>query len=94
MLLGIVITLTVQMAGIVVVFAFLIIPSTISALFSSHWGIRMLIGWAVTAVASVSGLLFAYYLDFSIGPAVALFLGGELIIAALCCRQRNLVKLI
>lgn len=94
MLLGIVITLAVQIAGIVVVFAYLIIPATISALLSSRWGIRILIGWAATAVASVAGLLFAYYLDFSIGPAIALFLGGELIIAALYCRQRNLIKLI
>lgn len=93
-LLGIVITLAVQIAGIMVVFAFLIIPATISALFSSRWGIRILISCAATAVASAAGLLFAYYLDFSIGPAVALFLGGELILAALHCRQRNLIKLI
>ncbi len=94
MLLGIVITLAVQIAGIVVVFAFLIIPATISALFSYNWSIRMLISCAAMTVASVAGLLFAYYLDFSIGPAVALFLGGELIIAALYCGQRNLVKLV
>jgi len=81
-LLGVVITLAVQMAGIVVVFACLIIPATISALFSSYWGIRMLIIWAATAAASIGGLLFAYYLDFSVGPAIALFLGGELVIAA------------
>lgn len=93
MLLGIVITLAVQIAGIVVVFAYLIIPATMSALFSYNWGIRMLINWAATAVASVAGLVFAYYLDFSIGPAVALFLGGELIITAFYCRQRNLKKL-
>ena len=94
MLLGIVITLAVQIAGIVVVFAFLIIPATISALFSSYWSIRMIISCAAMAIASLAGLLFAYYLDFSIGPAIALFLGGELIIAALYCRQRTLVKLI
>jgi zinc/manganese transport system permease protein len=94
MLLGIVITLAVQIAGIVVVFAFLIIPATISALFSSHWSIRILISCAAMAVASAAGLLFAYYLDFSIGPAVALFLGGELVIAALYCRQRSLIRLI
>ena len=38
---------------------------------------------AATMVASLGGLLFAYYLDFSIGPAVALFLGVVLVIAAL-----------
>jgi zinc/manganese transport system permease protein len=94
MLLGIVITLAVQIAGIVVVFTVLIIPATISAFFSSRWKIRILISCAAMAVASVAGLLFAYYLDFSIGPAIALFLGGELIIAALYCRQRSLIKLV
>jgi len=94
MLLGVVITRAVQTAGIVVVFAYLIIPATTSVLFSSHWGTRMLIIWTAIAVASVAGLLFAYYLDFSIGPAVTLFLGSELIIAALYCRQRNIIKLI
>ena len=94
MLLGIVITLAVQVAGIVVVFAYLIIPATISAIFSSRFGKQLIIIWIATITASISGLLFAYYLDFSIGPAVALFLGGELVIAALYCRQRNLIKLV
>jgi zinc/manganese transport system permease protein len=94
LLLGIVITLAVQIAGIVVVFACLIIPATISALFCPHWGVRMLIIWTSIILASIGGLLFAYYLDFSVGPAIALFLGGELIIAALYCRQRNLITLI
>ena len=82
MLLGIAITLSVQLAGIVVVFAYLIIPATISALFSPHWGIRILIIWTATTTASLGGLLFAYYFDFSVGPSVALFLGSELIVAA------------
>ena len=86
MLLGIAITLSVQLAGIVVVFAFLIIPATISALFSPHWGIRILIIWASTITASLGGLLFAYYFDFSVGPAVALFLGSELIVASIIGR--------
>jgi len=82
MLLGIVITTAVQIAGIVVVFACLIIPATISALFSGHWGIRMLIIWTAIVTASIGGLLFAYYFDFSVGPSVALFLGAELAITA------------
>ena len=82
LLLGIVITLSVQIGGIVVVFAYLIIPATISAIFSSRLGVQLIIIWIATIVASVSGLFFAYYLDFSIGPAIALILGVELITAA------------
>jgi len=80
-LLGVVITLSVQIAGIVVVFAFLIIPATISAIFSSRLGVQLVIIWTVALAGSIAGLLFAYHLDFSVGPAVALFLGVELIIA-------------
>ncbi len=82
-LLGVVITLSVQVGGVVVVFAYLIIPATISAIFSPRLGIQLIIIWTASIAASISGLLFAYYLDFSIGPAVALFLGAELTIAGL-----------
>jgi zinc/manganese transport system permease protein len=83
LLLGVVITLSVQMGGIVVVFAYLIIPATISAVFSTRLGLQLIIIWVTAIAASISGLLFAYYLDFSIGPSIALFLGVELVIAVL-----------
>lgn len=82
-LLGLVITLAVRMAGVVVVFAFLIIPATISAIFSSRSMIRLAITWTVGIVSSLGGLLFAYYLDFSVGPAIAMCLGVVLVVAAL-----------
>ena len=85
-LLGVVITLAVRVSGVVTVFSFLIIPATVSALFSAQWRSRMLIAIAAITVASLGGLLFAYYLDFSIGPAIALFLGAVLVIAALLSR--------
>jgi zinc/manganese transport system permease protein len=85
-LLGVVITVAVRVTGVVTVFSFLIIPATISALFSMHWRLRLFIAFAATTVASLGGLLFAYYLDFSIGPAIALFLGVVLVVAALLPR--------
>ena len=39
--------------------------------------------WILVLIASLVGLLFAYYFDFSIGPAIAMFLGYELIIVGL-----------
>jgi len=86
LLLGIVITLSVQMGGIVVVFAYLIIPATISAVFTSRLGLQLIIIWTTIITASLSGLIYAYYLDFSIGPSIALFLGFELIITAIFAR--------
>jgi len=91
LLLGVVITLSVQVAGIVVVFAYLIIPATISVIFSSRLGVQLIIIWTATIVGSISGLLFAYYLDFSVGPAVALFLGAELVVAGIVGKFNSVV---
>jgi len=91
-LLGVVITLAVQVTGVVTVFSFLIIPATISALFSAHWGLRMFIAFAAATLASLVGLLFAYFFDFSIGPAVALFLGAVLVIAALLAKYNDVIR--
>jgi len=89
-LLGVVITVAVRVTGVVTVFSFLIIPATVSALFSTQWCLRMCIALAATTAASLGGLLFAYYFDFSIGPAVALFLGVVLVIAVLLGRFRQI----
>ncbi|NIP28107.1 MAG: hypothetical protein GWN55_11630 [Phycisphaerae bacterium] len=90
-LVGVVITVAVRIAGVVVVFAFLIIPATTSALFSSRWGVRMLISWITAVIASIAGLLFGYYLDFSLGPAIAMFLGASLTFAAIF-RQLRIIR--
>jgi len=89
-LLGAVITLAVRISGVVSVFAFLIIPATASALFARGWAARLLIAWAMAAVASVAGLLFAYHFDFSLGPAIALFLGIILTVAAISAKLRRI----
>ncbi len=88
LLLGVVITISVEIGGVVVVFAFLIIPATISLIFSSRLPLQLFIICISATIGSLLGLLFAYYLDFSIGPAIALFLGGELAIAAIVSKFR------
>lgn len=86
-LLGVVITFAVRIGGVVVVFAFLIIPATVSALFTGHVGKRLLVTWGAGTLGALLGLLFAHRLDFSVGPAVALFLGAELALAGLWRRS-------
>ena len=71
---GTVITLAVRLAGVVVVFSFLIVPATFSALFAEKWGMRFLLAWLAGILASAAGLLFSYFLDFSAGASIALFL--------------------
>ncbi|MBL7068326.1 MAG: metal ABC transporter permease [Candidatus Omnitrophica bacterium] len=82
-LFGIVITLAVRIGGVVVIFAFLIIPATISSLFSSNWVRRLVISWVIGVGAIVAGLLFADHFDFSIGSSISFFLGVALVFAGL-----------
>jgi zinc/manganese transport system permease protein len=84
-LVGLVITFAVRIAGVVLVFCFLIMPATTSALFSSRWGTRMILTWVTAGLASAAGLLFAHQLDFSIGPSVAAALGATLALSS-CAR--------
>jgi zinc/manganese transport system permease protein len=80
---GVVITIAVRLAGVVVVFGLLIMPATASALFASSWRRRLALTWALGAAGSAAGMLFAKVCDFSLGPAVVLFLGIILTAAGL-----------
>ncbi len=82
-LLGFIITLSVQAGGIVVVFAYLIIPATISVILARRLSTQLAVVFIAAVIASLGGLLFAYKFDFSIGPSIALFLGCELILVSL-----------
>ena len=86
---GIVITLAVRICGVVLVFAFLVIPAVIAALLSRRGKAQLAVAWGAGALASLLGLLFAERLDFSMGPTIAALLGATLIVAALARRCRR-----
>ena len=73
--LGIMIIEAVKIAGVLTVFAFLILPASISALFSAGWRNRILIGMGTGLIATVLGLHFSLTLDLTASPLIILFLG-------------------
>ena len=84
-MMGVVIALSVKIVGVVMVFAFLIIPVTTAALFSGKLGVQIPIIGLVVMVASVLGLGFATFErfeDFSMGPPIGLVLGIILVVCA------------
>jgi len=90
---GAVITVAVRLAGVLVVFCFLIIPATVSALHSRRWGSCFTIAVAAGVAASLAGLPFGYFLDFSAGAAVALALGATLFATwALAAMRRPIAR--
>ena len=79
--LGIVVMHSVRTGGILVVFAFLIIPASISGLFSNNWAKRIVIGWITGTLVSILGLYLSWKIDVPSGPAVVLFLAIFLVLS-------------
>ena len=79
---GFVITSSVAIAGVLLVFSFLVIPSVIAMLFATDIRTRLAIGWCVGTVVSVVGLGLSYSYDFPSGPAVVVTFGMTLVLAA------------
>jgi zinc/manganese transport system permease protein len=79
---GLIITLSVEMAGVLMVFAYLVAPAIISLAASDHWPTRMASAYALGGVGSALGLYASYTWDFPSGPAIVCVLGLFLVLYA------------
>ncbi len=78
---GLVIVFSVKVAGVLLVFSFLVVPTAISALFATSWKTRLLIGWGVGIVVTMLGLLLSWMIDIPCGPIIVILLGLFLVLA-------------
>ena len=78
-----VITSSVAIAGVLLVFSFLVIPAVIATLFAQRISTRLMIGWSVGLAACAVGLTSSYRFDLPSGPSVVAALGGALLLAGL-----------
>ena len=67
---GLVVTSSVRMAGVLLVFAYLIVPAAAGALLARSARGRLLIGWAIGALVSAAGLGASFAWDLPTGAAV------------------------
>jgi zinc/manganese transport system permease protein len=75
-LFGIVVTSSVEIAGVLLVFSYLIIPSLTAFFLSDRLGSRIAIAWMIGIVASVAGVGLSMFMDWPTGPAIICVLGG------------------
>jgi zinc/manganese transport system permease protein len=75
---GLVVTSSVRIAGVLLVFSFLIVPATAAALVARGVRWRLVIGWALGAVTSALGLAASYAWDLPTGAAVVTTFGAVL----------------
>ena len=80
---GVVVTSSVALVGVLLVFSFLIIPAAIGMLYSERASRQLAIGWAAGVVASLAGLLASYAWDLPTGAAMVCAFGVALAVAGL-----------
>ena len=79
---GLVITLAVGVAGVLMVFAYLVAPAIIAIAVSDRWPRRIAVAWALGVAGSALGLFASYQWDLPSGPAIVCSLGGFLVLFA------------
>jgi zinc/manganese transport system permease protein len=80
---GIVISFSVEIAGVLMVFSSLVVPAVIAFFFTDRFAAAMLIAWGSGAVAIVAGIGASFYWDLATGPLLVCAFGAVLILAAL-----------
>lgn len=78
---GLVVTSSVATAGVLLVFAFLIVPAVIGGLFSPRVGVALGVGWAAGVLACLLGFAGSAALDLPTGAAVVVAFGAVLLVA-------------
>ncbi len=73
---GVITVLIVPIAGVLLAYAFLMIPAAIAAMFTKRWGLGIALGWSLGFLACVIGLTCSYFLLLPYGPSLVLALGG------------------
>ncbi|OFW14833.1 MAG: hypothetical protein A3F69_06795 [Acidobacteria bacterium RIFCSPLOWO2_12_FULL_66_10] len=79
---GVVVTRSVAIAGVLLVFCYLIVPSVAAMLYAQRIGPRLAIGWVMGVVVSMLGMYFSVQFDLPTGATMVCTFGLVLIIMA------------
>ncbi|MBI1952704.1 MAG: metal ABC transporter permease [Candidatus Omnitrophica bacterium] len=85
---GFVVTSSVEMAGVLLVFSYLIVPAVCGVLLGRSIAQRLAIGWAIGALTSILGIAASYFWDLPTGAAVVCAFGVVLLAVFLAAHFR------
>jgi zinc/manganese transport system permease protein len=80
---GFVVTSSVAIAGVLLVFSYLIVPSVAAMLYARSIGARLAIGWIMGALVSAAGILLSFHFDLPTGATIVCTFGIALLLLAL-----------
>jgi zinc/manganese transport system permease protein len=81
--LGVVVTSSVAIAGVLLVFSFLIIPAAIGVLYASALGRQLAVAWIAGTLTSIAGLAASFGADLPTGATMVCTFGAALAVAGL-----------
>jgi zinc/manganese transport system permease protein len=80
---GLVVTWSVAIAGVLLVFCYLIVPSVSAMLFAQSIGKRLALGWIVAAVVTGLGIFLSFKIDLPTGATIVCTFGIVLALMAI-----------
>jgi zinc/manganese transport system permease protein len=83
---GVVITFSVPIVGVLLVFSFLVVPAAIAFQFTQRLGLLAVLAWIAGVIASASGLWVSFHFDLPTGPVVVCMFGLLLLLVSLARR--------
>src|SRR4051812_13823771 len=83
---GFVVTSSVAIAGVLLVFCYLIVPSVGAMLFADRIGTRLAIGWTMGTLVSALGVFLSVQADLPTGATIVCTFGGVLVVMAIIHR--------
>jgi len=89
---GVVVTSSVRVAGVLLVFAYLIVPAVAAAMLAPDPARRLVIGWIVGALGSVAGIAASFRWDLPTGATVVATLGALLAALGVALGVRRLAR--
>lgn len=79
---GVVVTRSVAIAGVLLVFCYLIVPSVAGMLYAEKVGSRLTLGWVMGVVTSMLGMYFSVLWDLPTGATIVCTFGVALVLMA------------
>lgn len=79
----------VRLAGVLLTFAYLIVPAVCGVMLARRWLSRLVVGWGVAAAASLLGLWASYRLDLPTGAAIVVVCGLLLALVSVAASFRR-----
>src|SRR5881409_1939367 len=77
---GFVVTSSVAIAGVLLVFCYLVVPSVGAMLFADRIGTRLAIGWTMGTLVSALGVYLSAQIDLPTGATIVVTFGGVLVL--------------